>query len=205
MKITESLRIGLDFAMSANKFYKQSGESAGNNLAEPADRLVWEMRNFRQYYGKSPNLTPSSTVLNSPDLDHDRMEYYHKFSDELRNDLSDDFTDNRYENRLVSGRSPTSSHSSNSENCFSADPKKKVIGNMQIANLQESPRRFGVAHQSELPEPRKENFRLPMGGPRRAPGFPQVSDSATPRTLKIMYSVLASAFNKEHGKQWNCQ
>lgn len=179
--------------MSANKFFKQPNDSTvnsgGEQLRDPSDRLVWEMRNFRQYYhGRSPqNQTPSSTVLNSPDLDIDRMDHYNKFSDELRNDIPSDgvpCVDYRYENRLVSGRSPTSSHSSNSENCVT-DPqaKRKVIGGLQIANLDESPRRVGGnnSHPGEQAnEARKSqefqrfSMRSPGGFPRRAPGFPQV-------------------------------
>lgn len=185
--------------MSVNKFYKQPNDStvnsSGEQLRDPSDRLVWEMRNFRQYYhGRSPqNQTPSSTVLNSPDLDIDRMDHYNKFSDELRNDIpTDPCIDYRFENRLVSGRSPTSSHSSNSENCVN-DPqaKRKIIGGLQIANLDESPRRVGGSHPGEHPnEARKSqefqrfSMRSPGGFPRRGPGFPQVRQSCVTNQQK---------------------
>lgn len=172
--------------MSANKIHKQTNDSTASSdqLREPTDRLVWEMRNFRQFYhGRSPNFTPSSTVLNSPDLDHDRMEHYNKFSDELRNEILDEgpgSVDHRFENRLYSGRSPTSSLSS--ENITNPDPhgKKKVIESLQITNLNESPRRLGGFYQPEPgTEVKKEKIndvhRLSMRSPQSFPGFPQVS------------------------------
>lgn len=203
--------------MSVNKFFKQPGDSAANNsgepLRDPSDRLVWEMRNFRQYYhGRSPqNQTPSSTVLNSPDVDIDRMDHYNRFSDELRNDIPSDggpCIDYRYENRLVSGRSPTSSHSSNSENCVN-DPqaKRKIIGGLQIANLDESPRRVGgnASHQGDQAiEARKSqefqrfSMRSPGGFPRRAPGFPQVRRSCVTNRRNLNENLFLASRNIEY-------
>lgn len=193
--------------MSVNRMYKQPNEASNataTDLRESSDRLVWEMRNLRQYYhNRTP--TPSSTVLNSPDLDNDRMnDHYHRFADGMRNMGSDDGTegcDYRYENRLVSGRSPTSSQSSNSE-IFSTDLqcKRKIIGSMQIANLHESPRRLGASHSIEpsIHDVRKERnqealrvaMRSPNNFPRRAPGFPKVS--------KILYDITAESIIFNH-------
>jgi hypothetical protein len=76
---------------SANNFFK----SQHPNSFQPVnsnDRLIWEMRNARhhnyQYYNRTPNTTPSSTVLNSPDLneisDFKLMEHYQDYNQQFK-------------------------------------------------------------------------------------------------------------------------
>lgn len=180
--------------MSANKFFKQPSESsnaAGNDsFSDSSDRLVWEMRNLRQYYhNRTPNLTPSSTVLNSPDLESDRMnDHYSRFAEGMQNYDECEGGDHRYENRMVPGHSPTSSLSSNSEqfNAKDSQSNKNEIGALQIANLQESPRRLGgssshTMESTHMPrigkgqEFQRLSMRSPSNFPKRAPGFPKVS------------------------------
>lgn len=166
--------------MSANKFFKQPNDTSCDVFGDSSERLVWEMRNLRQYYhNRTPNLTPSSTVLNSPDLENDRMnEHYSRFVEGMQSCDGSEGGDHR----MVPGHSPTSSLSSNSEQFNSAElqSNRNVIGGLQITNLQESPRRLGGS--SHTPETRlgkhqefqRISLRSPSGFPKRAPGFPKV-------------------------------
>lgn len=184
--------------MSVNKIYKKAEPSVDTH-----SRPAMELRNFRQYYNKTPNLTPSSTVLNSPSEIEDvkMIEQYQSLSgDDYRRNLdphlystheflsSDDdasFKVNScYENRLVTGCSPTSSQSSNSGNYSGVDSSRnKVLGSLQITNLHESPRRPGNSQgnsQTSFVESsaREKNVEIhkqsPGVFPKRAPGFPKV-------------------------------
>lgn len=165
--------------MSVNKVYKKPEPSVDTH-----SRPAMELRNFRQHYNKTPSLTPSSTVLNSPSEIEDvkMIEQYQNMSGEFRRNLdpnlystNDFFTSDDdasfkvnpcYENRLVTGCSPTSSQSSNSG-------AEKVLGSLQITNLHESPRRpgnsQGNSHESSTKINKSPNF-----FPKRAPGFPKV-------------------------------
>lgn len=91
-------------------------------------------------------------------------------------------------NRLVTGFSPTSSHSSHSGNVSTGSDglgtKNRIIGDIQIADLQGSPRRFGSTHSNETDSINLEKseklqqkgiLQSPINFPKRAPGFPQVS------------------------------
>lgn len=181
--------------MSVNKIYKKAEPSADTH-----SRPAMELRNFRQYYNKTPNLTPSSTVLNSPsDVEDVKMieQYQNMSADDYRRNLdphlystqeflsSDDDASFKvnpyYENRLVTGCSPTSSsHSGN----FPADTSRnKVLGSLQITNLHESPRRpgnsQGNSQTSFVESSTKEKIfdghkQSPSVFPKRAPGFPKV-------------------------------
>lgn len=192
--------------MSVNKFFKQSSETSNaseNDSISDSDRLVWEMRNLRQYYhNRIPNLTPSSTVLNSPDLEGDRLnEHYSRFAEGMR-DGSDE-GDHRYKNRMVPGHSPTSSLSSSSEqSAVESQSKKNIIGALQIANLHESPRRLGETSHETTHDQRGEksqefqrlSMRSPSNFPKRAPGFPKVSLIPFPVCLIFeRFLVLASS------------
>lgn len=81
---------------STNKFiksqlsnsYPNAGQSGNNN-----DRIIWEMRNPSrhhnyQYYNRTPNTTPSSTVLNSPDLneisDFKAIDHYQEYNQQIK-------------------------------------------------------------------------------------------------------------------------
>jgi hypothetical protein len=188
--------------MSVNKIYKKPETSV-----ETHSRPVMELRNFRQYYNRTPNLTPSSTVLNSPSEIEDvkMIEQYQNMSgDDYRRNLDPNFYSTNeflssdddasfkvnlnpcFENRLVTGYSPTSSHSSNSGNLSGADSasRNKVLGSLQITNLHESPRRPGNSQgngqttfvessaREKISEIHKQSPNVFM---KRAPGFPKVS------------------------------
>jgi hypothetical protein len=197
--------------------------SGKHQRSNPSDnnRMVWEMRNYRQYYrNHTPNLTPSSTVLNSPIMDDDFriIDQYQKVTNDNKeisdnnglcvldstegasnfysdkdivvfDDIDDSrnmWNNSRYENRLVTGFSPTSSQSSQSGNASAgtdvSSGKNRIIGELQIADLQGSPRRFGSNHLTEQQSPELLNIdkspRLalhsPVNFPKRAPGFPKV-------------------------------
>jgi hypothetical protein len=178
-----------------NKTYKKSDLTADTH-----GRAAMEFRNFRQYYNRTPNLTPSSTVLNSPSEIEDVkiIEQYQNMSGEdFRRNLdpnlystndflsSDDDASFKvnpcYENRLVTGSSPTSSQSSNSADNAS---RHKGLGSLQITNLHESPRRPGNSQsnsqasfvESSAREKGNEmQKQSPSVFPKRAPGFPKVS------------------------------
>ena len=189
--------------MSLNKIHKKPDPSAdSHNRAAALD-----FRNFHQYHNRTPNLTPSSTVLNSPSEIEDVkiIEQYQNLSgDDFRRNLdpnfysthdylsSDDDASFRvnpcYENRLVTGFSPTSSQSSNSGNFSTAEntSRNKVLGSLQITNLHESPRRPGSQSNSQASfvesSAREKNGEIqkqsPNVFPKRAPGFPKVSFGA---------------------------
>jgi hypothetical protein len=175
--------------MSVNKFSKQppdSSPSAASGFSfEPTDRLAWDMRNIRQFYhSRASNSTPSSSILNSPDLEYDRhANPYQHFSDRIDRGAPEGFlgVNVSYSNTLVSGLSPTSSHSSNSEN--QSESRFRNIGGLQIANLHESPRRPGSVSHTSGQTSRKSSSasqeipRVFMQPPssRRAPGFPKAS------------------------------
>jgi hypothetical protein len=188
--------------MSVNKIYKKP-ESSADTQSRPA----MELRNFRQYYNRTPNLTPSSTVLNSPSEIEDvkMIEQYQNMSGDVndyRRNLDPNFYTTHeflssdddasfkvnpcYENRLVTGCSPTSSQSSNSGHFSGADSasRNKVLGSLQITNLHESPRRPGNSQcnsqtsfvESSTREKNHEVYKQsPSFFPKRAPGFPKVS------------------------------
>jgi hypothetical protein len=99
----------------------------------------------------------------------------------------------QYANRLVTGFSPTSSHSSHSGNVSGGSDglssKNRVIGDIQIADLQGSPRRFGSTTHSNGQESPTESMMMdktdkyqqargvlhsPIAFSKRAPGFPKV-------------------------------
>lgn len=186
--------------MSVNKIYKKPEPSVDTH-----SRPAMELRNFRQYYNRTPNLTPSSTVLNSPSEIEDvkMIEQYQMSGDDYRRNLdpnlystneflsSDDDASFKvnpcFENKLVTGCSPTSSQSSNSGNFSGADSasRNKVLGSLQITNLHESPRRPGNSHgngqttfvESSAREKNNEIYKQsPNVFPKRAPGFPKVSE-----------------------------
>jgi hypothetical protein len=176
--------------MSLNKFSKQPPESSPSAASgftyEPTDRLAWDMQNIRQFYhSRASNSTPSSSILNSPDLDYDRsLDQYQHFSDKIDKRASDaghDFlgVNVNFTNTLVSGLSPTSSHSSNSENF--ADLRSRNIGGLQITNLRESPRRPGGSQSNGQTSRKSSNASQEIPrvfmqlSNRRAPGFPKVS------------------------------
>ncbi|KAG5682691.1 hypothetical protein PVAND_012026 [Polypedilum vanderplanki] len=97
----------------------------------------------------------------------------------------------QYANRLVTGFSPTSSHSSHSGNVSGGSDglnssKNRIIGDIQIADLQGSPRRFGsTTHSNGQDSPtdsmdKSEKYQQsrgvlhsPINYPKRAPGFPK--------------------------------
>lgn len=179
--------------MSVNKFSKQQPDSspsaASGYTFEPSDRLAWDIRNIRQFYhSRASNSTPSSSILNSPDLEYDRsVDHFQHFSDRTDKaapDAGHDFlgVNVNFTNTLVSGLSPTSSHSSNSESV--AEAKFKNIGGLQITNLRESPRRPGGS-QSNGQTSRKSSTTsqeiprvfMQSSSTRRAPGFPKVSQT----------------------------
>lgn len=90
-------------------------------------------------------------------------------------------------NRLVTGFSPTSSHSSHSGNVSTGSDglgtKNRIIGDIQITDLQGSPRRFGSTHSNETDSSNMERsdkqqkgvLHSPLNFPKRAPGFPKVT------------------------------
>lgn len=84
-------------------------------------------------------------------------------------------------NRLVTGFSPTSSHSSHSGNVSTGSDglgtKNRIIGDIQIADLQGSPRRFGSTHSNETDSLNLDKSEKQSVNFKRAPGFPKVSSS----------------------------
>lgn len=207
---------------SGNKLYKhpQASEISGQPK-DSTDNLIWEMRNYRHFYrNRTPNLTPSSTVLNSPDIDDIKIiDQYQKVTSDNSNDsnglrvldsqasgnnypendivIFDDIEDSRGaswmnpQSRLVTGSSPTSSHSSNSGNASGGTDgsKSRIIGGLHIADLQGSPRRFGNnIHGNNQPSPpgrtdkNQASLRAaahsPGFFPKRTPGFPKVRASS---------------------------
>lgn len=103
----------------------------------------------------------------------------------------------QYGNRLVTGFSPTSSQSSHSGNISAtgsdgSNSKNRIIGDIQIADLQQSPRRLGsTTHSNGQQSPidplifiekieknhsnaQRIQLHSPVNFPKRAPGFPKV-------------------------------
>jgi hypothetical protein len=105
----------------------------------------------------------------------------------------------QYGNRLVTGFSPTSSQSSHSGNVSAtgsdgSNSKNRIIGDIQIADLQQSPRRLGsTTHSNGQQSPidpsifiekidkiqqhqnaQRIQLHSPVNFPKRAPGFPKV-------------------------------
>lgn len=106
----------------------------------------------------------------------------------------------QYGNRLVTGFSPTSSQSSHSGNVSAtgsdgSNSKNRIIGDIQIADLQQSPRRLGsTTHSNGQQSPidptifiekldknqqssnaQRIQLHSPVNFPKRAPGFPKVN------------------------------
>lgn len=164
-----------------NKLDKQKIEKSDNLLGE---RLGMELRNVSQnFYGRnqnvgSPNVVPFSSyhLVNEPN---------NKFVEEGKVNALDEMSENnniRSFEKIMSVYSPTSSRSSNSDHFCSPDSEslEKSIGNLQITNLQESPRRLGTSdvliehHQEKFCEFQKLSMHSPNSFPKRAPGFPKV-------------------------------
>lgn len=101
----------------------------------------------------------------------------------------------QYEHRLVTGFSPTSSQSSHSATgSDGSNSKNRIIGDIQIADLQQSPRRLGSTTHSngqqspidptifiekldknqQHPNAQRIQLHSPVNFPKRAPGFPKV-------------------------------
>lgn len=55
-----------------------SGGGSASGFSKPQERYVWEMR------ARSPNVTPASTVLNSPDLNTDMQYSIHPHQRQLQ-------------------------------------------------------------------------------------------------------------------------
>lgn len=102
-----------------------------------------------------------------------------------------------YGNRLVTGFSPTSSQSSHSAaGSDGSNSKNRIIGDIQIADLQQSPRRLGSTthsngqqspidplafldkidskNQQQYQNSQRIQLHSPVNYPKRAPGFPKV-------------------------------
>lgn len=112
-------------------------------------------------------------------------------------DTRGSWMNSQYGNRLVTGFSPTSSQSSHSGNVSGSDgsnSKNRIIGDIQIADLQQSPRRLGsTTHSNGQQSPidasifmdkidksqhvnaqQRIQLHSPVNFPKRAPGFPKV-------------------------------
>ncbi|XP_070493286.1 rho GTPase-activating protein gacG isoform X2 [Chironomus tepperi] len=114
-------------------------------------------------------------------------------------------------NRLVTGFSPTSSHSSHSGNVSTGSDgigtKNRIIGDIQIADLQGSPRRFGSTHSNETDSLNMEKseklqqkgiMQSPINFPKRAPGFPQrIISPIEPETSSSTTNNFASRQDEE--------
>jgi hypothetical protein len=88
-------------------------------------------------------------VLNSSQNDGASNFYINKDSQVVFDDIDDDprgsWMNAHYGNRLVTGFSPTSSQSSHSNpGSDGSNSKNRIIGDIQIADLQQSPRRLGL-------------------------------------------------------------
>lgn len=119
--------------------------------------------------------------------------------DDSRHHVSGAWMNSHYNNRLVTGFSPTSSQSSHSGNISAAgsdgsNSKNRIIGDIQIADLQQSPRRLGsTTHSNGQQSPidpsafmdkldknqqyqnsQRIQLHSPVNFPKRAPGFPKV-------------------------------
>lgn len=112
--------------------------------------------------------------------------------DDSRGGSGGPWLNSSYANRLVTGFSPTSSHSSHSGGSDGLSSKNRIIGDIQIADLQGSPRRFGSTHSNGQQSPTDSTIAMeksdkyqqsqrgilhsPINFPsKRAPGFPKVS------------------------------
>ena len=140
------------------------------------ERLEMELNVSRNYYSRNQKLV-------SPNL-------VHFSSHQLINEQSNKFVEedkvagDEVAEKIMSVYSTTSSRSSNSDRYCCPDPEsiEKTIGNLNITNLQESPRKLGGTHSDGLIENYKEKFcefqklsmYSPNSFPKRAPGFPKV-------------------------------
>lgn len=159
--------------MSINKLYKHQSEpgARGSSFDVPVDRSV---QNFPQHFNGF--MSSYSPQLVSADLERRRQEQFRQFNDEMRNPGSENL-DSSYENGQMFVQSPTLSQSSNPDFFPRSESRERTIGNMQITNLYESPRRFGARNEQEIEmnESRRMPLPPPSSFPRRAPGFPRVS------------------------------
>lgn len=113
-------------------------------------------------------------------------------------DTRSSWMNSQYGNRLVTGFSPTSSQSSHSGNISATGSdgsnKNRIIGDIQIADLQQSPRRLGSTTHSngqdspidssifidkidknQHPNTQRIQLHSPVNFTKRAPGFPRVN------------------------------
>jgi len=136
-------------------------------------------------------------VLDSSSTEGASNNYYSEKDIVIFDDIDDSrnsawLNNSHYGNRLVTGFSPTSSHSSHSGNVSTGSDglgtKNRIIGDIQIADLQGSPRRFGSTHSNETDslnmeksekQQQKGVMQSPINFPKRAPGFPIVSHYLT--------------------------
>lgn len=158
--------------MSINKLYKhQSVPGAKNNSFDaPVDRPVHNLSLPFNGFNKShsPQLSQPSD-----DLERRRQEQFLQFHDEIK-PVSENH-DSSYEDGQTFVQSLTLSQSSNPEFFPRTDSRERTIGNIQITNLYESPRRLGARYGNEQEMEPSESRRLQCSFPRRAPGFPRVS------------------------------
>lgn len=128
---------------SGNKFMKQQNPQAGYPTSNPMpygpvnvnnnERLMWEMRNVQMHYrhhnqyyrNRTPNTTPSSTVLNSPDLndidDLKFMEQYQNLNQQIKaaGFVDDSNNENLLDSQPMKNTIPT--HSNNINNNISME------------------------------------------------------------------------------------
>lgn len=158
--------------MSINKLFKHQSEpgAKSNSFDVPVDR---SFHNFSQPFNGF--MSSRSPQLVSDDLERQRQEQFRQFNDEIKNPSSINF-DSSYEDGQIFVQSPTLSQSSNPEFFSRNENREQTIGNMQITNLYESPRRFGTRFCNEQEMELNESSRRPPNPlPRRAPGFPRVN------------------------------
>ncbi|XP_055911592.1 uncharacterized protein LOC129945737 isoform X1 [Eupeodes corollae] len=172
---------------------------------KPQERYVWEMRT------RSPNTTPASTVLNSPDLAEVQYSQHHGRQHQIRVGRSPvSQVDNMVPQGLTSPGSPTDVGKAGGHcvrdgeivvfddidtNWIKSQAKDgnvddilkvtKMIGQLPIAEYEGSPRRIGTQQQGfSLQGGCFKMACATVGGmPTRPPGFPQrVSQHSSPAT-----------------------
>lgn len=186
--------------------YPKMTSAVENDFEKPQERYVWEMRT------RSPNTTPASTVLNSPDLAEVQYSQHHGRQHQIRVGRSPvSQVDNMVPHGLTSPGSPTDVGKAGGHcvrdgeivvfddidtNWVKSQIKDgnvddvlkvtKMIGQLPIAEYEGSPRRIGNQQQGFSLQ--AGNFRMmsaACGGmmPTRPPGFPQrVSQQSSPAT-----------------------
>lgn len=159
----------IKFIDQYQKVTSDSAELAGNGLC---------------VLNSSQNEGASNFYLNKDNVVFDEVE-----------DTRSTWMNSHYGNRLVTGFSPTSSQSSHSAaGSDGSNSKNRIIGDIQIADLQQSPRRLGTTHSNGQQSPidptafmekvdknhhfhnsQRLQLHSPVTFPKRAPGFPKVS------------------------------